>query len=148
MVETICPNCQHGNPLQNRFCGQCGASLTSNPVAPREETGLMIGRRMLPAQQLKQIGQTVAVSLVALAAEAGLAWLRRRLDQPDTALTPTIRSSPPAPEQERQQRTRLPVPAPATEDVVTGFSQRVVEVWQSGSLIRQTVERTVWWRRR
>ncbi len=141
MVERICPQCQHGNALDNRFCGHCGASLDRNQIQPREETSLVLAGRQLPVQQLKQVGQAVAVSLVALAAEAGLAWLRRRVEQinmpsqagsqPSTALVPSNRP------------THQPAP-PSTTNTVTIMSQRIVEVWEQGNLTRQTIERSFW----
>jgi len=65
-----CPRCRHENPPENRFCGWCGAPLTSNELVPLEG-------RNLPAK-LGPTGRALVVGLVALAAEATLAWLRRR----------------------------------------------------------------------
>ena len=65
-----CPRCQHENAPGNRFCGWCGAPLASNELVPLEG-------RNLPAK-LGPTGRALVVGLVALAAEATLAWLRRR----------------------------------------------------------------------
>jgi hypothetical protein len=65
-----CPRGRHENPPQNRFCGWCGAPLTSNELVPLEG-------RDLPAK-LGPAGRALVVGLVAVAAEASLAWLRRR----------------------------------------------------------------------
>lgn len=144
MVEQICPECQHGNPLDNRFCGQCGASLTSYSITPRRESGLTLAGFNLPAEQLKQVGQTVAVSLLAIAAEAGLAWLRRRAGQVDVA--PRV-AAPKVQSPAATAKTAIvPAQTQPARRIVSVFSQRVVAVWNEDGLIRQTVERATWWR--
>jgi hypothetical protein len=74
-----CPRCRHGNPPKNRFCGWCGAPLTSSELVPRRERGLAVAGRTLPVR-LKPVGKALAVGVAALAAEAGLSWLRRRAE--------------------------------------------------------------------
>ena len=80
-----CLLCRHDNPSENRFCGRCGASLAaSEQLALRQENSPTIVDRSLPAR-FGPAGKALALGLVALAAEAGLAWLRRRnerFDQP------------------------------------------------------------------
>ncbi len=142
MVERICPQCQHANALENRFCGRCGAPLERHEFAPRQEYALTVFGQNLPMTQIKQVGQTVAVSLAALAAEAGLAWLRRRVDQLKTP-TPAIQATPSAAQPTQTAQTALTTGA-AVSDVVTVVRQRVVEVWEHGTLTRQTIERTFW----
>ena len=78
MVERICPACQHGNPLDDRFCGKCGVPLERQLPARRTDAPLTVAGRQLPVTW-QQFGKTVALSVAALAAEAGLAWLRRRI---------------------------------------------------------------------
>lgn len=149
MVERICPQCQHGNPLANRFCGRCGTTLEHPLTKPRqEETGLALARNALPAP-LNQVGKAVLVSLATLAAEAGLAWLRNRVDQMNAR--PTTLHQPAASAQQTQtlpQMTRPAaaqiVPAAPTRSTVTILSQRVVQIWEHGLLTRETVERTIW----
>ncbi len=82
--STPCPQCGHGNPLENRFCGACGAPLTSSgQLARRPEAGPpAAGRALLPAE-LKPVGRALAVGLATLAARAGLAWLRRGAEGSD-----------------------------------------------------------------
>lgn len=136
MVERICPACRHANPLENRFCGACGAGLEPDALALRSEGTISIAGQQLPVAQIKQVGQAVAMGLVAVAAEAGLAWLRNRAQR---AGLPTVVPTP-APE-----RTALaPRPAEPITQVVTVVSQRVVEVWEQGRLARQVVEKHVW----
>ncbi|MCU0491023.1 MAG: zinc ribbon domain-containing protein [Chloroflexaceae bacterium] len=107
---------------------------------PRQETSITIAGREIPMQQIKQVGQTVALSLAALAAEAGMAWLRRRVTQ--------INMPQPVAQQQivptQNQPSRSIVPSSTANSVVTIISQRVVEVWEQGNLTKQTVERHVW----
>src|SRR5262245_37556544 len=84
MVERICPSCQHGNPMDDRFCGKCGAPLERQLPVHRPDARLTIAGRDLPVTW-KQFSRTVALSVAALAAEAGLAWLRRRMDSGSAA---------------------------------------------------------------
>ena len=142
MVEQICPECQHGNPLDNRFCGQCGTSLTGHSLAPRQETGLTIAGYHLPAEQLKQVGQTVAVSLLAIAAEAGVAWLRRRVGLVDVA--PGVANPTGQLPAVKGKTALVATPSPSVRRVVSVFSQRVVAVWSENGFVRQTVERVTW----
>lgn len=93
----------------------------------------------LPAKPLKQIGQAVAVSLVALAAEAALTWLRRRIRQGRTVPTSAVHAlSSPDGDDALSGRTSQ------RHGVVAVFSQRVVEVWQPGEVVRGSVEQVVW----
>ena len=100
MVERICPECQHGNPLDNRFCGHCGTSLERNHLvaaSEHEPTDMLVKPDTTEdvTAHLKHVGKAVAVGLATLAAEAGLAWLRRKVEhigQP----TPTVSHQAPA----------------------------------------------------
>jgi hypothetical protein len=130
MLEQICPQCDAGNPMQNRYCSECGAPL-QQPLVAGHKRELTAGRdRLLPAASWQQVGRAVAVSLAALAAEAGLAWLRRRVAQLD--------------------EPQAPAPAEETAAIVPGRSittitgRRVVRVWQHGRLSGQVVEDAVW----
>ena len=147
MVERICPQCQNANPLENRFCGSCGAALDRQQLAPRRPAALALSNANVPAQ-LRQIGGAVALSLAALAAEAGMAWLRHKVDQlhavpphltaQSPAATPVVRPVPQPPQ------TRIVPQAQLNNDTVTIISQRIVEVWEQGVMTRQTVERSLW----
>ncbi|WP_129629673.1 zinc ribbon domain-containing protein [Candidatus Oscillochloris fontis] len=132
MVERICPACQHGNPLDNRYCGACGGPLQPDALARTDTTAIVIAGQHVPVAQIKQVGKVLAVSLATVAAEVGVAWLRRRAD---AASTPTVRpptSTLAAPQNDLVRNT------------VTIVSQRVVEVWEQGNLARQVVEKHVW----
>ncbi len=83
MEERIpCPLCRHDNPPENYFCGHCGASLSTGKqlVLRRKGNLTAAGRALLPAK-FKPVGKALAVTLAALAAEAGLAWLDRRAER-------------------------------------------------------------------
>jgi hypothetical protein len=132
MVERICPACQHGNPMTDRYCGKCGAVLERLLPVRRGASQLTVAGRDLPVTW-SQVGRTVAVGVAALAAEAGLAWLRRRIEgptaDPSTALA-----------------RRLPASAEAARpgaSVVTIISQRVVEILDSPEG-RKISERSFW----
>lgn len=151
MVERICPQCQYGNSLENRFCARCGTNLEHPHLPARHvhEGDLMLAGSQLPAQW-KQVGKAMAMSLAALAAEAGMTWLRRRVERMK-ATPPTLQAPPAQQSLSVPQMTRpaLPTHAPARPDEkVTIFSQRIVETWEHGTLTRQTIERTIWRRER
>ena len=77
--STPCPQCRHGNPLENRFCGACGAPLTGSGQLARRPEGVppAAARALLPAE-LKPVGRALAVGLATLAAAlALLLWLWR-----------------------------------------------------------------------
>jgi hypothetical protein len=137
MVERICPTCQHGNPLENRFCGACGAALDRDAMVPHRADAIVIAGQTIPLAQLRQAGRAVAIGLAAVAVEAGAAWLRRRnaqADLPTSALTVAPHPTP----------DFVPTAGAAVANVVTIVSQRVIEVWDEGNLTRQIVEKHVW----
>ena len=94
MDERIpCPLCWHGNLPENRFCGHCGALLTSGQqLTPRPEANPTVANRSLPTK-LGPAGKALAVGLAILAAEAGLAWLRRRVEYDDRPSPPVSRTA-------------------------------------------------------
>jgi hypothetical protein len=88
-----CPLCLYGNPSENRFCGSCGASLTSSgQLVPHRENSPATTVRALTAK-LSPTGKALAVGLATLAAEAGLFWLRRRVERADRAPLPATQDS-------------------------------------------------------
>jgi len=136
MVERICPACQQANPIDDRFCGKCGAPLERQLPVRLTDTRLTIAGRNLPVTW-QQLGKTVALSAAALAADVGLAWLRRRIEAgPAAAPTALARSAaaPPA----------AATPGRAAGSIVTIVSQRVIEIWDSGDGQRQISERHFW----
>ncbi|MDT8305980.1 MAG: zinc ribbon domain-containing protein [Anaerolineae bacterium] len=136
MTQKLCPACAAPNALENRFCGRCGSRLEQPLVAPRRQE-LTIGRgSLLPAPTLRQVGRAAAASLVAIAAEAGLAWLRRRAE----SVTPARQTGGKA---ERVLPSKA-TPAPGGR-VSAIFGRRVVRRWQQGRHGQETVEEEVWW---
>jgi hypothetical protein len=140
MVERICPACQHANPVDDRFCGKCGAPMERQLPARRGDTRLTVAGRNLPVTW-QQLGKTVALSAAALAAEAGLAWLRRRIEAGPTA-TPAALARPAANAGAAPAETSAL--ARQASSIVTIVSQRVIEVWDSGDGKRQISERHFW----
>jgi len=141
MVERICPACQHGNPLDDRFCGKCGAPLERQLLARRGDAPLAVAGRQLPVTW-QQFGKTVALSVAALAAEAGLAWLRKRIESGSFGTAASLARSAPAARPAAAETTALrhgPV-----GNVVTIVSQRVIEIWEGEDGRRQISERHFW----
>ena len=134
MTQKICPHCQHGNALDNDFCGRCGTRLESALVT-RPDSPLVGNRSRLPAPLVKQVVRAAAASLLAVVAEAGLAWLRRR-SEPQS--TPTDMRPTPI------RRTEQTAPLAPKHEGMTIFSRRVVRVWERGRLRGQGIEESVW----
>jgi hypothetical protein len=140
MVERICPACQHGNPLDDRFCGKCGAPLERQLSARRTDAPLTVAGRQLPVTW-QQFGKTVALSVAAVAAEAGLAWLRKRIESgAASAPAPLVRTTPAA----RQVAETVAPKSSPVSSVVTIVSQRVIEIWEGEDGRRQISERHFW----
>lgn len=138
MVERVCPRCQYGNPLENQHCGQCGSVLVRLLPASRNEQALSVAGVQLPVS-LRQVSQGLALGLAAVAAEAGMAWLRSRAAR--------IGSAPPAATQLSTTLATRPQPGvepSALGEITTIVSQRVLEVWENGELTRKVIERAAW----
>jgi hypothetical protein len=92
-----CPRCRHENPPRNRYCGSCGALLTSGEqLATRQEHRPVPAGRAWPAK-LGPLGKVLAVSVAALAAEAGLSWLGHKIGAEDRSSLPALRGAGSAP---------------------------------------------------
>lgn len=148
MVERICPQCHYANPLEHRFCGRCGTSLERNQLVSAQGTDFSLANVNMP-DSLKQLGQAMAVSLVTLAAEAGMAWLRRRINQIGTTQPAVTHQEPPihihqAAPPAATSTSIIPASGAYHGSEVTIHRHRVVQVWEQGVLTHQTVERTTW----
>jgi hypothetical protein len=89
--EVPCPRCRQENSPRNRFCGSCGAPLMSGEqLATREELRPVPAGRAWPAM-LGPVSRALAVGAAALATEAGLSWLRRRIGAEDRSSMPAVR---------------------------------------------------------
>lgn len=95
--HSSCPLCRYDNPTENRFCGGCGASLTSHTqLELRRKNTLAAASHPLPAK-LKPVGKALAVILASVAAEAAVGWLNRRAERnafPELLLSKKAGSSP------------------------------------------------------
>lgn len=120
MVERICPDCRTGNELEAHECASCGATLVE--ALARRPGGIL--HRNVPAlpARWQQAGKAAALGVVALAVEAGAAWLQQRAAQK------------PAPLARRDTAPRRGYIA----------RQRVWETYENGSLSRRVVEQTMW----
>jgi hypothetical protein len=88
-----CPLCRHENPPRNRFCGSCGAPLTSGEqLATRQEHWPGRGGRALPSK-LGPASKALAVGVAAIAAEAVLSWLQRRIGTEERSSLPAVRDT-------------------------------------------------------
>jgi len=116
----------------------------SKPQLPdQQQADLVPGNEALPAH-VRQLGKAVAVSLVALAAEASIAWLRRRVDRLQQPPAQQVYELAPSRRAQKAPRAEI-VPAQRTRDGgVVIHTQRVTQVWEQGALTRETFEHTVW----
>jgi hypothetical protein len=88
--QAPCPRCRQENPPRNRFCGSCGAPLMSGEqLARRQEHRPVRAARAWPAK-FGPVGKALAVGVAALATEAGLSWLRRRIGAADRSSVPAV----------------------------------------------------------
>jgi hypothetical protein len=95
--EVPCPRCRQENPPRHRYCGSCGAPLTSGEqLATRQEHRPVPASRAWPAK-LGPVGKALAVGVAALAAEASLSWLRRKIGAEDRSSLPALRGAGSAP---------------------------------------------------
>jgi hypothetical protein len=88
-----CPRCRQENPPGHRFCGSCGVQLMSGQqLATRQEHRPVRAGRAWPSK-LGPAGKALAVGLAAIAAEAGLSWLQRRIGTEERSLVPAVRGT-------------------------------------------------------
>jgi hypothetical protein len=89
--QVPCPRCRQENPPRNRFCGSCGAPLTSGEqLATRREHRPVPAGRAWPAK-LGPVSKALAVSVAVLAAEATLSWLWTKIGAEDQSSKPAVR---------------------------------------------------------
>ncbi len=143
MIETTCPHCQMLTSTRNNYCGHCGAALDDNPIILRQPAGLNIAGRNLPATQLKRVGISLAVSMVALLAEVGLVYLNRRVQrmQQETAVMPlqSVRNV-----SKRGNPPPAVVPEEPRRRTVIVLSERIVEIRRFGRPVQRMIERVAY----
>jgi hypothetical protein len=135
MVERICPACRFGNTVNSHYCNKCGAPLEQLLPANRDTSALTIAGRALPVSW-RQLGATVAVSAAALAAEAGLAWLKRRAEQGPGATKPDTTAL--------VRRTNPAASGGTARSITTIISERVIEILDSSDGKRTITDRHTW----
>lgn len=131
MVERICPACKYGNAVDSQYCNKCGAALERLVRVPPEPSTALAKRGAALPVRWQQIGKTVAIGAVALAAEAGLAWLKKRIENPPSA--PLARNEP-----------HIPAKKHTNQRTTTVISQRVIEITQEGDGSSRVEDRHVW----
>ena len=128
-----CPLCRHTNLAENLFCGQCGASLATGKQLTsrsRNSLSLTIGGKYSPPSKLnKPVGRALALCLAALAAEAGLSWLRRRNE----------RFSQPAPVASRSGASAVPERL-ASQSVEENFVWLQEDIFQRSVFTQRVVK--------
>lgn len=140
MAGQRCPNCQQNNPAQNDYCQRCGVEISSRAIVISQDRSLLLSKPQLPARQLKRLGASVAVGAVALIAEVGILYLRRRVQQVEGPLLPLRRKRTlPAKTEVHIEEKKV-----SGHRVVTIFSERVVEERRWGRPVRRIVDRLAW----
>jgi hypothetical protein len=90
--QAPCPLGRPENPPENRFCRSCGAPLMNGEqLATRQEHHPVRAARAWPSK-LGPAGKALAVGVAALATEAGLSWLQRRIGTEERSL-PAVRDA-------------------------------------------------------
>jgi hypothetical protein len=91
--QVPCPRCRQENPPSNLFCGSCGTALTSGEqLATRVEHLPVPAGRAWPAK-LGPVSKALAVGVAAIAADAGLSWLQRRIGTEERSSLPAVRDA-------------------------------------------------------
>jgi hypothetical protein len=134
MADLLCPVCNAANHSNSRYCRRCGSDLFHDvTVVPAQSTSLQRMSRALPAKQVKQVSQAVAVSVAALALEVGISWMRKRLREQKIETLPAV------------QDTKATVIRPNERQIVrrdgsTMFRHRTTQLWHNGQLTHEIVE--------
>ena len=136
-----CPICRQQNPAANSFCGNCGADLNENALLISRPAPVQIGEKQLATPQVKALAVTIALGAATLLAEAGLAYLQRRvadMERPSLSLRRGKKAADQTtvilPENTKQPPGR----------VITVVSERVIEEKRWGRPVRRIVERVAW----
>jgi hypothetical protein len=131
MKTQRCSECHATNRADNRYCSTCGAYLKRELVVQPRRSVVVSNERRLMVPTAKQAGQAVAVSVAAFALEAGLSWLKRRLESAESRPKPTAVVP---------RKAAEPQPPAPQQPGITILRQRVVQIWRNGELQQQIVE--------
>jgi hypothetical protein len=109
-VTRICPQCGHGNAMENRYCAACGADTQASlPAASGANLPAVIGKAALP----------VLVGAASLALSAGWKLLQGVLSK---SSAPVQASRPPAPLQVKTPAPLAPRRARMTVTIRTSWA--------------------------
>ncbi len=142
-MQNICPICQQPNAASNYYCSNCGTALNDSSIVVSHNQNISVAGYDVTPRQLKQIGASVAVSVLALLAEMSLIYLRRRLDR--MRLTPMSRT--PSKKSSLRNKSGEIMTTETREDageVVTVVRERVVEIRRWGRPMQRVIERAAW----
>ncbi len=126
MIERVCPGCGTGNPVEAEQCTECWAPF-DQPLVYQSQRPLARRVPALPARW-QRAGKAVALGAVALAVEAGAAWLQQR----NNAKPAPLARSPGAVEPS-QPRTFM-------------ARQRIWETYEPDGRVSRRVVEQIWWR--
>jgi hypothetical protein len=99
-VMRICPECGHGNPMETRYCAQCGNDSQANlPVPQGASLPAVLGKAAVP----------VLVGAASLALSAGLKLLQSALAKPAPQQPLQVKSGEPKAEVVRRGRMTITV---------------------------------------
>lgn len=87
----ICPQCQFENPTNNKFCQQCGTSLTHKPCA---NCGTTVALNQERCHNCNAVTGTIW-SAIAQTSQSSLVTITNTTDQPDTLATANKTSDSP-----------------------------------------------------
>jgi len=140
MAGQRCPNCQKNNLPGYEYCQDCGAPLGSRAVVISQDSPVILSKPQLPARQLKRLGASVAVGAIALIAEVGVLYLRRRVQGVEGPLLPTKRKRPlPTSTELHIEEKKV-----SGKRVVTLTGERIIEERRWGRPVRRIVDRFAW----
>lgn len=142
-MQNICSNCQQSNSPRSHYCSHCGAALNDSPLILSHNNNVSLAGYDVSQRQLKQIGASVAVSVLALLAEVSLIYMRRRLDRMrmSSVAIPSAKKS-----SLRNKRGDIVVTETREQqgEVVTVVRERVVEIRRWGRPMQRVIDRMAW----
>jgi hypothetical protein len=122
MLERICAECRHSNPIEETVCQNCHRALRSVALVRKKEQPIVVSSRKMPAIYVPApVKKAAAVGLAGVVVNAGINYLRRRLTQPTNKLI-------------KQSDTNIP------NKQTTVVAQRITEIWRRGQLRERTIE--------